>query len=275
MPTKCLGKITQFFRPNRPEVARKMAVDGANAPLKNICFCCQRDSCKMSLCLNKRYLAANSILKVIWNCHPPKPLPQIEIANSYRCHLNYLTMSHTQKYSFNTYETWHLMYMWLAQGTFTYNTSAIAIFCDWWSQDCCRPSVHSVKYLLSNLLFLQGFTDHALATILTARDKCYTLPQTAPSSSSCPHAPLCHLHEGRPVASANLHTSESLQVCLSTPQVLWCNYLTAYCLPHLPGLSVQENSWSLPSDKRTNLIPCWTPYAPLDAFGGSSNIAAL
>lgn len=131
------------------------------------------------------------------------------------------------------------------------------------------------QHILSNLLFLQGFTDHVLATILTARDKYYTLPQTAPSRSSCPHTPLCHLHKGRPVASANLHTSESLQVCLSTPQVLRCNYLTAYCLPHLPGLSVQENSWSLPSDKRTNLIPCWTPYAPLDAFGGSSNIAAL
>lgn len=36
MQTKCLGKITQFFRPRRPEVARKMAADSANVPLKKI-----------------------------------------------------------------------------------------------------------------------------------------------------------------------------------------------------------------------------------------------
>lgn len=185
---------------------------------------------------------------------------------------HYVTLPVVQKYSFDAYETWQLMYLWSAKGTFPTLSSG-----EW---DCnllwlIVPSPLSSINILSNLLFLQGFTDHVLATILTARDKYYTLPQTAPSRSSCPHTPLCHLHKGRPVASANLHTSESLQVCISTPQVLRCNYLTAYCLPHLPGLSVQENSWSLPSDKRTNLIPCWTPYAPPDAFGGSSYIAAL
>ncbi len=46
-----------------------------------------------------------------------------------------------------------------------------------------------------------------------------------------------------------------------SPLVLPCEYLTAYCSPHLPGLSVPENSWPLPSDKRTNLITSWTPYA--------------
>lgn len=58
-----------------------------------------------------------------------------------------------------------------------------------------------------------------------------------------------------------------LAVLAFSPLVLQCNYLTAYCLPHLPGLSVLENSWSLHTDKRTNITPCWTPYAPLDAFG--------
>lgn len=59
-----------------------------------------------------------------------------------------------------------------------------------------------------------------------------------------------------------------------SPLVLQCNYLTAYCLPHLPGLPFLENSWSSPRDKRTNLITYWTPYAPPDAFGETSKILA-
>lgn len=94
------------------------------------------------------------------------------------------------------------------------------------SCDCLLSSIslHTVKYCLSNLVYLQGSADHVLATILTARNKCYALPSTAPSSTSCLLSPLRHLHTGRPATSANLHTSESLQFCLSPP---WsCSVIT-------------------------------------------------
>lgn len=58
--------------------------------------------------------------------------------------------------------------------------------------------------------------------------------------------------------SANLHTPESLQFCCSPPLVLQCNYFTACCLPHLPGLSVLENSWSLPEEK----VQTWSLAGP-------------
>lgn len=83
---------------------------------------------------------------------------------------------------------------------------------------------------------------------------CLPCLQASPAPS---HLSGSSLREG-PATSANLNPSETSQFCLSAPLVLKYNYLTA----HLSGLSVLENSWSLPGDKRTNFIPCWTPYAP-------------